>query len=404
MEERKKRFKILIEAIAFFACFGVLAFGFAESLDNNAAYFYKKAYSLAVLPADKGWEDNHEQLKEVLQKNQAAIAEFKKATELETCDYTFGESINKDMTTAFPRYDQAQALAKLVIAEAELCEKENKLDSALKNYLCVLRFAGHLEQQKDFILLSKMSEITLQESLYPPLSGYIKRKDISVDNYQILLDGLISLRNKKQGLEAAFEEEKVFLKNTGRIFAQEAREKDRYEEAFYQKFYRAYDKTVDEYLGYLTLAFKENESEIFEEKYSQFQKELEQQTKPLSMFWSAIKSMLGFSQEEKLDSPTLTARGLVSLALPRFAQAITKYYVSQCQLDILITAVAIKLYQLENGKIPDSLQELVPGYLLELAEDPFDNFKPLKYSKTDTGCIVFSLGPDKKGDIKLQLK
>ena len=64
----------------------------------------------------------------------------------------------------------------------------------------------------------------------------------------------------------------------------------------------------------------------------------------------------------------------------------------------VIKSAAIKLYELEKGKTLDNLQEFVPEYLLKLPDDPFDNFKPLKYVKKDKGWVVYSFGPDKQDD------
>lgn len=54
------------------------------------------------------------------------------------------------------------------------------------------------------------------------------------------------------------------------------------------------------------------------------------------------------------------------------------------------------MYKLKNDRAPDNLQELIPTYLVKLPEDPFDNFRPVKYMKKDNGWIIYSFGPDKQ--------
>ena len=61
-------------------------------------------------------------------------------------------------------------------------------------------------------------------------------------------------------------------------------------------------------------------------------------------------------------------------------------------------AAAIKLFENKNGNAPNNLQELVPGYLPEVYSDPFNDFKPLKYEKSNKGWVVYSFGPDRKDD------
>ncbi len=53
----------------------------------------------------------------------------------------------------------------------------------------------------------------------------------------------------------------------------------------------------------------------------------------------------------------------------------------------------LKLYQLQTGAFPGSLDELVPGYLSELPEDPFSG-GAFKYVRTSEGATVYSVGPD----------
>jgi len=49
-----------------------------------------------------------------------------------------------------------------------------------------------------------------------------------------------------------------------------------------------------------------------------------------------------------------------------------------------ITAVAVERYQLGNGRWPDKLEDLVPGYLNSIPIDPFDG-QPLHHRQPDEG-------------------
>ncbi len=61
------------------------------------------------------------------------------------------------------------------------------------------------------------------------------------------------------------------------------------------------------------------------------------------------------------------------------------------------TALAVERYRLDKGKLPEALDELVPGYMEAIPEDPFDG-KALRYRKLDRGYVVYSIGPDGKDD------
>lgn len=400
----KKRFIELI--IAGFTILFTSSLVFANPMNDetNAATFYIKAGSmLTKLPGvfhekatdiiNNGWIGKNEELKEILKKNQGAINEFKKATKLTNCDFTFGRSIRKTVAAETPRYINEHYLAKLVIVEGRLYEKENRWDLALDNYLSVLRFANHMGQQKDFIIITTAVGIGAQRMVYIPLAQYINREKLNSQDCQSLLNSLVSLGNNRTGLDSASEEEKEIMKEVIRIIGDEAKQKGQYDEIYLQKLYRKFDKLCDKFFGYEIIAFKKNRPEIYEEKIIQLRNEVEKEIKPLNLTWESLKKVAGIP--EGIDSPSLAAKILVSMAMPRY-RTITRYYTSLSELNTLIAAVAIKLYELKNGRIPDSLPELIPTYLSKLPEDPFDDFKPLKYGKRDKEWVVYSFGPDRQ--------
>ncbi|MHC4477191.1 MAG: hypothetical protein ACYTEL_16210 [Planctomycetota bacterium] len=57
------------------------------------------------------------------------------------------------------------------------------------------------------------------------------------------------------------------------------------------------------------------------------------------------------------------------------------------------TALALERYRLANGKLPEILETLVPGYLDAIPKDPFDG-NDLRYKKLDKGFVVYSIGED----------
>lgn len=54
-------------------------------------------------------------------------------------------------------------------------------------------------------------------------------------------------------------------------------------------------------------------------------------------------------------------------------------------------ALAVIRYQRQHGKLPESLNELVPEFLPEIPLDPIDH-RPLRYQRRDDGFIVYSVG------------
>ncbi len=55
--------------------------------------------------------------------------------------------------------------------------------------------------------------------------------------------------------------------------------------------------------------------------------------------------------------------------------------------------VALHRSRARSGAFPVTLEALVPDLLVVVPDDPFDG-KPLRYRRTDGGCLVYSVGPD----------
>ncbi len=59
--------------------------------------------------------------------------------------------------------------------------------------------------------------------------------------------------------------------------------------------------------------------------------------------------------------------------------------------------LALRCYQLEHGKLPESLDVLAPEYLKTVPVDPFTG-KPFGYEATGANPRLWSVGPDQKTD------
>jgi hypothetical protein len=65
---------------------------------------------------------------------------------------------------------------------------------------------------------------------------------------------------------------------------------------------------------------------------------------------------------------------------------------------VVVTAAALKRFQLKHGKLPETLGELAPEFLPSAPIDPFDG-KPLKYHPGEDGVfLLYSVGEDGTDD------
>jgi hypothetical protein len=70
------------------------------------------------------------------------------------------------------------------------------------------------------------------------------------------------------------------------------------------------------------------------------------------------------------------------------------------QLRMLIIKLALRAFELDYGRLPKSLSELVPDSLSAIPDDPFSEL-PMQYrieDKREEGYILYSFGPDREDD------
>ena len=94
-------------------------------------------------------------------------------------------------------------------------------------------------------------------------------------------------------------------------------------------------------------------------------------------------------------SPYDRVRFLMSrMILAALAKTMQRAWLAQTTVEIARTAIAIKRYELRHGKLPCTLQALVPEFLAEHPVDYMDG-KPLRYClESETKFLLYSVGLD----------
>jgi hypothetical protein len=85
---------------------------------------------------------------------------------------------------------------------------------------------------------------------------------------------------------------------------------------------------------------------------------------------------------------------MVALTAPSLKAYATALARGAATNDALAVAVAAEQYRRQHGKLPETLEDLVPDFLDRVPEDPFASGSPLRYSVSDGGIAVYSVGAD----------
>jgi hypothetical protein len=82
----------------------------------------------------------------------------------------------------------------------------------------------------------------------------------------------------------------------------------------------------------------------------------------------------------------------------RYEYARSNYLNMRTRMRFLIVALALRACELENGRLPKTLNELCPKYLASIPGDPFDTSQPLRYRLPGAEYMLYSVGPNKIDD------
>lgn len=114
--------------------------------------------------------------------------------------------------------------------------------------------------------------------------------------------------------------------------------------------------------------------------------------------WPAAKDL--FPTEPELDSGFDRLVQLMSSILwPALERSIKSCFHALTKRRMAATALAIRLFELDHGRRPERLNQLVPEYLPALPVDPFaDAGGTFGYRPDGPSPILYSVGPDGKDD------
>jgi hypothetical protein len=71
--------------------------------------------------------------------------------------------------------------------------------------------------------------------------------------------------------------------------------------------------------------------------------------------------------------------------------AVSRYYFSRCEMEGAITLLALREFRMATGELPETLDELVPGFLSRLPVDYGDG-GVLRYTPRDGEFVLYSVG------------
>ena len=355
--------------------------------EKNAALIYKKAFAMMVkgtkeeekLHNLKWSEKEIPAVRRLLEKNEETLNLLREATKLEKCSFPLDYS--KGFEMPLPHLAQFRNCARLLAADALIKAMDGKTDEALSSCQVGLRMGKALQDSPLVIslLVRNATDSIILTALEEILS---KSNDVSQDVCYALLEELEGDEEGCPALARAFESECCFALDTWRRTQEDPSYLEKLGGATLEKqFKEAGMKSVEEY----TSRYLEKDQLCY----------LRLMKKAISLcqmpYYKSMKSW------QKLGEAIPREAILTGMLMP----ALFRIPVINARHDALVRAnylaLALKIYKIERGAYPESLQDLVPGIIAELPLDPFTG-KSYVYKQEAEGFIVYSVADNLKDD------
>jgi hypothetical protein len=381
------------------------------SKEENAFYIFEKAVEKMYLPSEK-------------------IDLFAKMVEGKKWDNAFAEELIKNNEEVFQLFEEAIKLPYFQLPSFEDPKKVEPTTNipidllSLRNIarLNIIK-ARYLLMNKgekeaiDLILKTiKMGQMIENSPRQPPIT-YLAGSAIKKEGLDVLRTMIPYLTLPQEALKDYIVQLEEFKANEEGLLNALKME--------YAVFTKAKQEIDDAFRGLSKKKLEELQSEIFASKELRFEPiKLNYLYKPnqtQKLFAESYRNLIENANKDcyeakelkrltpccstikMLVTENIVGRILHDISLSAEGEFINQKCIEDASIDATQLLLALKAYKMENEKLPTSLNELSPKYILQIPKDPFDG-KPMKYFSEKK--IIYSIGQDLKdsgGDEKEDL-
>ena len=331
-----------------------------------------------------------EKLLRNLQNNQNVLKLYLKAVKEPNADNLFGE-IQKPISpwSCLPRFFKYVNLADLSLIHSKILEQQNDYKSAGEYLLANLYLFVQLSQQKEGTLLSEIMYTIMLNKIFLPISQSIVNDSYDNHYLQNLLHSLKVIETNRPAFAQIMEQEFVFSWSYIEILQLEAKYEPDYNERFWDIFmkeFKSLDKQLMEYI-------KNNDKVMV-------QKILDESKQVLGNFSKDKKTFnaddFSFPFKQDPEQAADYAKIFFGMSKPNYYTTEDYIRIFESQRYVLELAAAVKLFYLENNKLPSSLEDLKPKYLEGVPKDYFNGGKDYHYQTQNNGFLLYGVGPDQE--------
>ena len=353
-------------------------------------------------PADKteknyqiiiGNEWDEELVKEVMEKNREFFEDFDRFIQ----SPYFQDPVIRDPASFgidMPplALGQYRTFAKLSLLRSTYLFKQGKEKEAFDETIKVIKMGQMLQDAPLPSMIQYLVGIAIKGMGLENLRAMIKETDLSVDLLKIYTHELSRFYANKESLEKIFKGEYISLMNAKTKFIDSIPKGKKFSEEEKILLQEFLPSGKGEFLARFSYFYKPNQTKRF------FAEETRRQLEAVNKEWCwtpEIGPLISYYGPKVIFTENLIGKTLHDIVMVGFGAVLQRKCFEDFSVASTQLLMAIKAYQIENKKLPDSLEELSPEYILELPQDPFDK-KIIRYSKQKK--IIYSVGPNGKDE------
>ena len=339
----------------------------------------------------KGW--NKEFVKDLIENNEQVFNDFEKAIK---CPY-FQDPITSNLekisiSAPVLGLRNVKSIAELNLVKSIYLFNQGREKESLDQVIKVIKFGQMLEDSPRPILIDYLLGMTIKEMGLQQLRIMIPRLALSPEVLKDYIVELEQFKANEEGLVKIIKMEYISFANTkskiiDAVFTGKLSEEKLKKFGIEESSFETRRTTKLNYFykpNQTQKIFAEHFRHILDNTYKNYCNEV----KSLKYESLAPKSKI-----KMLFTENLAGKILHDIVAVNFSGLFDK----KCLEDFSVTGTqlltAIKAYQIETGKMPAYLSDLVPEYFSEVPKDPFDG-KLVKYSPEKK--IIYSVGRDLK--------
>jgi hypothetical protein len=323
-------------------------------------------------------EETKDLIAEYLEDNAEALEVLHEAAAMEHCRYPVNLSLG--FYGLLPHLSDMRKSALLLQLEAIYYSEHNNLLLSENAIASNIRLADSLAQEP--LLVSQLARISFQNRAVYNLEYAINKMNFT-DEQLVRLSGLINEKDNYESISRALVSERVFIIS---VFQTPITQMPKINSLYGDPESPVFDVPSAVSRKVTGLWYKDfiyyldNMNIIVESvKYPSFESEDSR---------VAVETRL---IEKFKDDP------VIRKFMSPFSRCIKINEETIARLMAARTALAVERYRLAKKTLPGGLIELVPDYLEAVPKDPFDG-KNLRYTKSERGYVVYSLGEDRIDD------